>query len=171
MVGNGLGRWNTMPIRARMSVGSIPEPYTSVVPSSTEPVTCALRSVSCMRFKARRSVVFPDPDGPIRAVTCDVAMSKVTPRTAGFVPNDTDTSRSDMVVMPLGAELGAVTTGAGTGGAEVMVSSLIALPFRSGQPQPGSSPIRRGPSRLGRARCPTRAAEGRGRPGSRQSTP
>src|SRR4051794_26589590 len=38
--------------------------------SVTVPVTRAPGMTSCMRFKLRRNVDFPQPDGPIIAVTC-----------------------------------------------------------------------------------------------------
>src|SRR5579863_8662501 len=37
-------------------------------PMRTVPVTRAIGLVSCMRFRQRTNVLFPQPDGPIRAV-------------------------------------------------------------------------------------------------------
>src|SRR5256885_10316986 len=69
MVGNGVGRWNTMPMRRRSWTGSTPASYTSAPSSNTEPVTQPPSDSSCMRFRQRRNVLLPQPDGPITAVT------------------------------------------------------------------------------------------------------
>src|SRR4029077_15160867 len=69
IVGNGVGRWNTMPMRRLSWTGSTPASYTSAPSSSTEPVTQPPSDSSCMRFRQRRNVLLPQPDGPITAVT------------------------------------------------------------------------------------------------------
>src|SRR5437879_388363 len=69
MVGKGVGRWNTMPIRRRSWTGSTPASYTSAPSSSTAPVTQPPSDSSCMRLRQRRNVLLPHPDGPITAVT------------------------------------------------------------------------------------------------------
>src|SRR6266704_4572118 len=69
MVGNGVGRWNTMPMRRRSWTGSTPASYTSAPSSSTQPVTQPPSDSSCMRLRQRRNVLLPHPDGPITAVT------------------------------------------------------------------------------------------------------
>src|SRR5882724_1598986 len=69
MVGNGVGRWNTMPMRRRSWTASMLGSYTSSPSSSTLPVIQPPSDSSCMRFRQRRNVVLPLPDGPISAVT------------------------------------------------------------------------------------------------------
>src|SRR2546428_7548017 len=69
MVGNGVGRWNTMPMRPRSWTASMLGSYTSCPSSSTLPVIQPPSDSSCMRFRQRRNVVLPHPDGPINAVT------------------------------------------------------------------------------------------------------
>src|SRR2546430_3686816 len=58
-----------MPMRRRSWTGSTPASYTSAPSSSTEPVTQPPSDSSCMRFRQRRKVLLPQPDGPITAVT------------------------------------------------------------------------------------------------------
>src|SRR2546429_179307 len=58
-----------MPMRRRSGTASTPASYTSAPSSSTEPVTQAPSDSSCMRFRQRRKVLLPQPDGPITAVT------------------------------------------------------------------------------------------------------
>src|SRR5256884_2963767 len=69
MVGNGVARWNTMPMRRRSWTASMLGSYTSCPSSSTLPVIQPPSDSSCMRFRQRRKVVLPHPDGPINAVT------------------------------------------------------------------------------------------------------
>src|SRR5512140_1121783 len=54
--------------------------------SSTSPSTRAVGTVSCMRFRQRRNVDFPHPDGPMIAVTCRSWMRIDTPFTACTLP-------------------------------------------------------------------------------------
>src|SRR5881398_2415536 len=58
-----------MPMRRRSWTGSTPASYTSAPSSSTEPVTQPPSDSSCMRFRQRRKVLLPQPEGPITAVT------------------------------------------------------------------------------------------------------
>src|SRR2546429_1396910 len=58
-----------MPMRRRSWTGSTPASYTSAPSSSTDPVTQPPSDSSCMRFRQRRKVLLPQPDGPITAVT------------------------------------------------------------------------------------------------------
>src|SRR5947199_323964 len=58
-----------MPMRRRRWTGSTPASYTSAPSSSTVPVTQPPSDSSCMRFRQRRKVLLPQPDGPITAVT------------------------------------------------------------------------------------------------------
>jgi hypothetical protein len=81
IVGNGLGRWNTMPIIRRTATGSTVDAYRSVSSSSTLPSTRAPGITSCIRFSVRSSVDLPQPDGPMNAVTdrgsTDIEMSSM----------------------------------------------------------------------------------------------
>src|SRR5438105_6561995 len=58
-----------MPIRRRSCTGSTASSYTSAPSSSTRPVTQPPSDSSCIRFRHRRKVLLPQPDGPITAVT------------------------------------------------------------------------------------------------------
>src|SRR5215216_5222845 len=58
-----------MPTTRRTATGSTPWPYNSVPSSCTLPLTCAPGITSCMRFSVRSRVDFPQPDGPMKAVT------------------------------------------------------------------------------------------------------
>src|SRR5690242_21205776 len=58
-----------MPMRRRSCTGSTLASYTSAPSSSTVPVIQPPSESSCMRFKQRRNVLFPHPEGPITAVT------------------------------------------------------------------------------------------------------
>jgi len=82
MVGNGLGRWNTMPTLRRTATGSTRESYRFSPSSSTVPSARAPTIASCMRFSVRRKVDLPQPDGPISAVTERGSMIMLTSSTA-----------------------------------------------------------------------------------------
>ena len=69
IVGNGLGRWKTMPTCRRTATGSMSAPYMSTPSIATEPCTYAPGITSCIRLSVRRKVDFPQPDGPMNAVT------------------------------------------------------------------------------------------------------
>src|SRR5579862_1255064 len=56
-------------MRRRTSTGSMPGAYMSLPSNSTSPVSLDPLISSCIRLKHRISVDFPEPDGPIRAVT------------------------------------------------------------------------------------------------------
>src|ERR671924_637414 len=58
----------------------------------------ALSIRSFIRFKHRRNVVFPQPDGPISAVISLRAIGRVTSRTARKSPYHTDTSLTSKIV-------------------------------------------------------------------------
>lgn len=81
MVGNGLGRWNTMPTTRRTATGSTDESYRSSSSSMTLPSTRAPGMTSCIRLSVRRKVDLPHPDGPMNAVTergsIDIEMSSM----------------------------------------------------------------------------------------------
>src|SRR5260221_9225190 len=86
MVGNGVGRWNTMPMRRRSWTASMLGSYTSCPSSSTLPVIQPPSDSSCMRFRQRRNVVLPHPDGPINAVTVCLGKRSDTSFTAARRP-------------------------------------------------------------------------------------
>src|SRR5208283_1980740 len=52
----------------------------------TVPVTRAVGLVSCMRFRQRTKVLFPQPDGPMRAVAWLAGMFRVMSWSEWFVP-------------------------------------------------------------------------------------
>src|SRR5919197_3648066 len=62
----------------------------------TFPSTLALGMVSCIRFRHRMRVDFPQPDGPMIAATMCSSMSIVIPWMANFSPYqaDNDSTRS-----------------------------------------------------------------------------
>ena len=82
MVGNGFAFWNTMPTVRRTFTGSTPGPYRSSPSSSTEPLTRPPGITSCIRFRIRRKVDLPQPDGPMNAVTDSGAILIDAPSTA-----------------------------------------------------------------------------------------
>ena len=69
IVGNGFGRWKTMPTWRRTATGSTWAPYRSTSSRVTLPSTRAPGMTSCMRFRVRRKVDLPQPEGPMKAVT------------------------------------------------------------------------------------------------------
>ena len=92
--GNGLGFWNTMPIRRRTSAASTFDPYRLSPWYITDPSTCAPGVMSCMRLRQRSTVVLPHPDGPMNAVISFAAMSRSTSRIAVWPLYFTSTSLS-----------------------------------------------------------------------------
>ena len=67
--GNGFGFWNSMPTLRRNISRSVDEAKTSVSPTCIDPLTLQPRIRSVSRFIEERNVVFPQPEGPIKAVT------------------------------------------------------------------------------------------------------
>jgi hypothetical protein len=86
MVGNGFGRWKTIPIWRRTSTGSTSGPYSDCPSIITLPSTRAPGITSCIRFSDRRNVDLPQPDGPISAVTERAGIVIETPSTARKSP-------------------------------------------------------------------------------------
>ena len=86
MVGNGLGCWDTMPMVRRTLTGATPGPYEFRPSRRTVPVMCPPRITSCIRLRVRSTVDFPQPDGPIKAVTVSGAMVIDAPSTARKSP-------------------------------------------------------------------------------------
>ena len=81
-LGNGLGFWNTIPMRRRMPTESTLGPRRSWPSNVIEPCMRALGMRSFMRLKQRSSVLLPQPDGPISAVTFCFGTSNVTESSA-----------------------------------------------------------------------------------------
>src|SRR5438034_9196918 len=53
----------------------------------TWPETCAPATTSCMRFRERRNVDLPQPEGPMSAVTCLGSTVMLTSASAWNAPN------------------------------------------------------------------------------------
>src|SRR3546814_10707205 len=81
-----------MPTRARSCTTSIDEAYISSASSVISPSTRALATVSFMRFKVRRKVDLPQPDGPMKAVTFSMRTSMETLLIACFWRSEEHTS-------------------------------------------------------------------------------
>src|SRR5208282_5059251 len=93
LLGNGLGFWKTMPMRRRNETASVPgveisSPANRISPSIRAPV---IRSF--MRLKQRRSVLLPQPEGPMSAVILLRGMSIVMALRARAVPYQTERLR------------------------------------------------------------------------------
>jgi hypothetical protein len=84
LIGNGLGCWKTMLTRRLSSVTS--SVSTSWSSSMMRPKRDALGVSSVRRLSERRSVVLPQPDGPISAVMLRGSMERLTPWTARKLP-------------------------------------------------------------------------------------
>ena len=70
--GNGFGFWKTIPILRRIVTLSFPEPVTTIGSSPRSSISPSVRQIgmrSFIRFKHRRRVDLPHPEGPINAVT------------------------------------------------------------------------------------------------------
>src|SRR5262249_1189536 len=89
--------WKTMPMRRRTCTGSTPGPYRFSPSSRTSPATPAPGTVSCMRLIQRMNVDFPQPDGPMIAVTALGATVRSTPCSTSDWPNH---ARSPFTQMP-----------------------------------------------------------------------
>ena len=80
--GKGFGFWKTIPILRLTSTGSTALSYKSTPLYLRSPVTRAVGMRSFMRLKLRNMVVFPQPEGPMKAVISLVAISIFTSLTA-----------------------------------------------------------------------------------------
>src|SRR5688572_14911505 len=83
-----------MPTRARSWTTSMPEELMSSPSSSIRPSKRALGMVSFIRLRVRRKVDLPQPDGPMKAVTCSRPISIDTSSTAFLSPYQTLTLRA-----------------------------------------------------------------------------
>jgi hypothetical protein len=86
VLGKGFGFWKTMPTRARSRTGSRSRSFTSSPSSRILPSTRAPGMVSFIRLMQRRKVDFPQPEGPIRAVTARSGTSRSTSNRACLSP-------------------------------------------------------------------------------------
>ena len=86
LFGNGFGRWNTMPMRLRSSTTSRRGWYMSTPSIARSPEVVQPSTRSFMRFMQRRNVLFPQPLGPIMAVTFPRRRPIDTPFTARNLP-------------------------------------------------------------------------------------
>src|SRR4051812_15239245 len=98
LLGNGFGFWKTMPIRRRSATGSVPGVVMST-PSNV--ITPSIRNDgtrSFIRLKHRRSVLLPQPEGPIRAVILFRGISIETSRSAIAWPYQTESPWTDRTI-------------------------------------------------------------------------
>src|SRR5271165_6481183 len=75
--------------------------------STTEPESAAIGISSCIRLRMRRKVDFPQPDGPIRAVTMPGSIDRDTRSSTLLVANQALTLFATSVAGEVGAEPGA----------------------------------------------------------------
>jgi hypothetical protein len=87
IVGKGFGFWNTMPILRRMATGSTLAENMSSSSRKTCPLTHAPGVTSCILLRQRTRVDFPQPDGPIIAVTAFSLKEIETRSRTFFWPN------------------------------------------------------------------------------------
>src|SRR5271163_1091740 len=85
-IGNGLGRWNTMPTLRRNSIRS--RSLKMLCPfNSTSPLYRCPETLSFIRFSLRRKVVLPEPVGPSKDVTARAGKSRLTASSTVLAPN------------------------------------------------------------------------------------
>src|SRR5580698_6855777 len=101
----------------------------------TSPASCAPGTDSCIRFRIRRNVDLPQPDGPIRAVTVAAGMARDTRSSTLFEPNQAE---MDCASSRAGPRVGAAA-GGGSRVSSVVVTTGPLHPRRSpnGGPVPG----------------------------------
>ena len=88
--GNGFDFWNTMPTRLRRSVTSSSGSLMSVPPIRILPAIRTPSTRSFIRFKHRRRVDLPQPDGPIYAVIRCLGMDIEMSLRASLAPYQSD---------------------------------------------------------------------------------
>ena len=76
---------------------------------STSPASWAPGTDSCIRFKIRRNVDFPQPEGPMRAVDGALASTEVTSSRTWVPPNQAETSTASRRAPPLGGLRGSTS--------------------------------------------------------------
>ena len=77
-LGNGFGRWNTMPTRRRSSTTSVEDARRSRSANRISPSVRTPGIMSFMRLNERSSVLLPQPEGPMIAVTLVFGISSET---------------------------------------------------------------------------------------------
>ena len=87
MVGNGFGRWKTMPTLPRICTGSTPGRRCPRRRGARARRPGVPGTVSCMRFRQRTKVDLPHPDGPMMAVTARSGRSRLMSWSAWVAPN------------------------------------------------------------------------------------
>ncbi len=85
IVGNGVGRWNTMPMWRRTAIALVPRRRCRVRRGALRRSTRAPGTVSCMRLRQRRSVDLPQPDGPMIAVTRPLSHREIDVSNSGVI--------------------------------------------------------------------------------------
>src|SRR5690349_20575761 len=95
-VGNGFGRWNTMPIFRRITTGSTVGSNRFRPSSTTPPRARAPAISSCRRLMHRMNVDLPHPGGPMLAVTDRGAMSMLIDLGILWSPNPASRFRTVM---------------------------------------------------------------------------
>src|SRR3954471_20810845 len=63
----------------------------------TSPSARACGATSCMRLRQRMSVLFPQPDGPMMAITCFSGIVSVMSSSACFLPYQAESWRISML--------------------------------------------------------------------------
>ena len=99
-------RWNTIPTSRRMALtvrsSGWPRRPSFPVAASGMPLTVMVpASMVSRQLRVLRSVVFPEPLGPMITTTSPGATSRVTPRSTSRVPNRFHTSRTSISAFPL----------------------------------------------------------------------
>ena len=84
--GNGLDFWKTIPMLRRSAITSTVLSKMLCPRSRMSPEWRMPSMSSFMRLKFRSSVDFPQPDGPMNAVTCFSGMSMLMSKSACFFP-------------------------------------------------------------------------------------
>src|SRR6266478_9398797 len=108
-----------MPTRRRTIAGSTVLEYRSSPWRRTVPSTRVFGTSSCMRLRQRRKVDFPQPLGPMIAVTAFDAMSSVTSSIARFSPYQTERFFTWKVHNGAGSGVGACSAARSTRSATV----------------------------------------------------
>ena len=85
-LGNGLGLWKTIPIFLLISTKSASFAVISTSPLVIFPSYLQIGIKSFILLIVRRRVLFPQPEGPISAVTLFFAIGKETPYRACLFP-------------------------------------------------------------------------------------
>src|SRR5437870_2459314 len=130
LFGKGLGFWNTMPMRRRSVTGSVSGAVRSSPSKRISPSIRAPGMRSFIRLKQRRSVLLPQPDGPIRAVIRWRGISMLISFSACDDPYQTDSERA----VRTGSEAVSTTVGGVSGRLSVLGSGIsgVSVPDEDG---------------------------------------